>query len=159
MSGNIALLVAAGALLFFAEMWLPGLVAGVAGAIAWIAALGLTYTHFGTGAGHLLLVSMVIGGTCLFTWWMRVFPATRLGRKWILEAEVKTPAAAGGDGSIVIGDEGVALTPLRPAGAARVRGRRVDVTTDGEWTDPQTAVRVVRIEGTKIVVRARSNAA
>jgi membrane-bound serine protease (ClpP class) len=155
MSGNIALLVAGGALLFFAEMWLPGLVAGVAGAIAWMVALGLTYTHFGAEAGHALLGSMVVGGTCLFIWWMRAFPATRLGRKWILEAEVKTPGTISeGHSPIVVGDAGIALTALRPAGAARVRGRRVDVMTDGEWTDPDTVVRVVRIDGTKIVVRA-----
>lgn len=155
MSGNIALLVVAGALLFFAEMWLPGLVAGIAGAIAWIVALTLTYTHFGAGAGHALLAAMAIGGTGLFVWWMRAFPSTRLGRKWILEAEVKTgPANPEIAAPIAVGDEGVALTPLRPAGAARLRNRRVDVVTDGEWTDPQTAVRVVRIDGTKIVVRA-----
>lgn len=155
MSGNIALLVVAGALLFFAEMWLPGLVAGIAGAIAWIVALALTYTHFGAGAGHALLAAMAIGGTGLFVWWMRAFPSTRLGRKWILEAEVKTgPANPEVAARIAVGDEGVALTPLRPAGAARLRNRRVDVVTDGEWTDPQTAVRVVRIDGTKIVVRA-----
>lgn len=155
MSGNVALLVVAGALLFFAEMWLPGLVAGIAGAIAWIAALALTYTHFGANAGHALLAGMAVGGTCLFIWWMRAFPATRLGSKWILGAEVRTPSSTPqGAVPIAVGDEGVAMTPLRPAGAARMRGRRVDVVTEGEWTDPETTVRVVRIDGTKIVVRA-----
>ena len=148
-------LIGAGALLFFAEMWLPGLVAGIAGAIAWVAAVALTYAHYGANAGHIVLASLVIGGTCLFVWWMRVFPSTRLGRKWILEAEVKTPASTGAGGTAVVGDEGVALTPLRPAGAARIGGRRIDVTTDGEWTDAATAVRVVRIDGAKVVVRAR----
>ena len=45
------------------------------------------------------------------------------------------------------------LTPLRPAGAARIAERRVDVTTDGEWIEPDTPVQVVRVEGTKVVVR------
>ena len=155
MRGNIALLVLAGGLLFFVEMWVPGLVAGIAGAIAWIAALALTYAHFGATAGHALLAGLVIGGSALFMWWMRVFPRTRFGRKWILEAEVRgSPQTTEAAPRVALGDAGVALTALRPAGAAQIADRRVDVVTDGDWIEPNTSVRVVRIEGAKVVVRA-----
>lgn len=155
MRGNIALLVLAGGLLFFVEMWVPGMVAGIAGGVAWIAALVLTYAHFGATAGHALLAAMVIGGTALFVWWMRVFPRTRFGRKWILEATVHgEPQVTEAAPQVALGDTGVTLTPLRPAGAVRIAERRVDVTTDGDWIEPHTPVRVARIEGTKVVVRA-----
>lgn len=155
MRGNIALLVLAGGLLFFVEMWVPGLVAGIAGGIAWISALALTYTHFGTTAGHALLATMAIGGSALFVWWMRVFPTTRIGRKWILEAAVRAePRTTEAAPFVAAGDLGVALTPLRPCGTASIAARRVDVLTDGDWIEPQTPVRVIRVEGTKVVVRS-----
>jgi len=155
MRGNIALLVLAGGLLFFIEMWVPGMVAGIAGAVAWVAALALTYTHFGTTAGHALLLGMILGGGALFIWWMRVFPTTRFGRKWILEAAVHAePQITEAAPHVLLNEEGVALTPLRPAGAAKFGERRVDVVTAGDWIEPQTPVRVIRVEGTKVVVRA-----
>jgi len=156
MRGNIALLVAAGGILFFVEMWVPGMVAGIAGAVAWAIALVLTYTHFGMLAGHGLLAAMVIGGTALFLWWMRIFPTTRFGRKWILEATVHgEPNATEAAPAAGVGDEGTALTSLRPAGAVRIGERRIDVVTSGEWIEPGTPVRVVRVEGTKVVVTSR----
>jgi membrane-bound serine protease (ClpP class) len=49
--------------------------------------------------------------------------------------------------------EGVALTPLRPAGSAVIRGQRYDVVTLGDFIDKDTPVKVVDISGNRIVVR------
>lgn len=49
--------------------------------------------------------------------------------------------------------EGVALTPLRPAGSAVISGDRVDVVTEGGFVPTGSAVRVVLVEGGRIVVR------
>lgn len=48
---------------------------------------------------------------------------------------------------------GRTLTPLRPAGAAEFAGQRVDVVTEGDFIPAQTIVRVVLVEGTRVVVR------
>jgi len=52
-----------------------------------------------------------------------------------------------------LGLEGVTLTPLRPAGTVDLAGDRVDVVTEGEFVAPGTAVRVVLVEGGRVVVR------
>jgi membrane-bound serine protease (ClpP class) len=52
-----------------------------------------------------------------------------------------------------VGLDGVALTDLRPAGAAQFGVERVDVVTEGEYLAQGTPVRVVRNEGYRHVVR------
>ncbi|MDF9408408.1 MAG: hypothetical protein A4E52_02130 [Pelotomaculum sp. PtaB.Bin013] len=55
--------------------------------------------------------------------------------------------------SLYAGKEGVALTPLRPAGSAEVDGRRLDVVTEGEFIPKGTRVKVAKVEGTRVVVK------
>ena len=49
---------------------------------------------------------------------------------------------------------GVALTHLRPSGTAKINGQRVDVVTETGFIERGTPVKVVAIEGVRIVVRA-----
>jgi len=51
------------------------------------------------------------------------------------------------------GKTGVALTPLRPAGMASIEDGKYDVITDGIHVEAATPIRVIRVEGDKIVVR------
>jgi membrane-bound serine protease (ClpP class) len=55
---------------------------------------------------------------------------------------------------IVIGDEGKADSPLRPSGKMTIGSQLVDVVTDGEFVDAGEQVRVVEIQGSRIVVRS-----
>ena len=57
------------------------------------------------------------------------------------------------------GAEGVALTDLRPAGAARIENRRVDVVANSEYIAKNTPLRVVQVEGVRVVVEKQPNAA
>ena len=53
----------------------------------------------------------------------------------------------------LVGQDGVAVTDLRPAGTAQIGPERVDVVTEGEYVPQGRAVRVVRSEGYRHVVR------
>lgn len=53
----------------------------------------------------------------------------------------------------LMGRTGVALTPLRPSGAATFEGERVDVITAGEFVPSGAPVRVVRVRGSRVEVR------
>jgi membrane-bound serine protease (ClpP class) len=48
---------------------------------------------------------------------------------------------------------GRVITPLRPVGIAEFDGVRVDVVTDGEFIDKDSAVEVRKVEGTRVIVR------
>ena len=49
--------------------------------------------------------------------------------------------------------EGIALTLLRPAGKAKINGKKFDVVTEGDYIQKNKKVKVVVISGKKIVVR------
>lgn len=56
----------------------------------------------------------------------------------------------------LLGKEGVTITNLRPSGTVLIDGKRVDVVTNGELIDKNTPVKVVKIEGTRVVVKTIS---
>ena len=74
------------------------------------------------------------------------------------------PAAAAADAArppalapgVDVGQIGVALGPLLPAGQVRIGEASVDVVTEGELIDAGSEVEVVRREGNRIVVRSRA---
>jgi membrane-bound serine protease (ClpP class) len=53
----------------------------------------------------------------------------------------------------LIGKVGIALTTLRPAGTAEFDGKRVDVVADWEYVERGKKIKVLRVEGIKVVVQ------
>ena len=53
----------------------------------------------------------------------------------------------------LVGQEGVCINTLRPAGNADFGGRRVDVVSEGEFILKGRRVRVERVEGLKVLVK------
>ena len=53
---------------------------------------------------------------------------------------------------ISAGDEGICLTTLRPSGKVRIRDRKIDAVTQGDFIDPATSVRVTRVTAGHVIV-------
>ncbi len=53
----------------------------------------------------------------------------------------------------LVGKEGIALTTLRPGGTAEFNGKRVDVVADWQYIERGKKIKVLRVEGIKVVVR------
>ena len=62
-------------------------------------------------------------------------------------------ASAPEDDAHWLGKTGHASSPLRPAGIAEIDGQRVDVVSDGEHVDAGQFVKVIRVDGNRVVVR------
>jgi membrane-bound serine protease (ClpP class) len=160
------LLVAAGVLLLGVELFIiPGFgVAGVAGIVALAGGLGLTLVGAGAipsviiGAFGRVAISILLalaGGLAL----LRLMPRVAFGRRLVLETEMDAEQGYFSppiSDRLRLGRSGVALSPLRPAGIADIDGSRVDVVSDGGFIDAGAAIEVTRVEGNRIVVRARS---
>jgi membrane-bound ClpP family serine protease len=139
-----------GAVLLFLETLLPGMIAGIVGFVCLFAAVILGYRDFGFQMGSLLLVG-VLGGLALgFYCWLKFFPGSRIAGKFISRGAV---GELGVDRPELLNGTGVALTQLRPSGTASIDGKRVDVVTEGGLIERGTKVKVVAVEGTRIVVR------
>ena len=56
------------------------------------------------------------------------------------------------DYSDLVGKTGVTLSVLRPAGIVKIGDQRYDVVSDGDFIANNTMVKVVHVEGNRIVV-------
>jgi len=108
-----------------------------------------TTTGLAFAAGTVLLLPIIVG----FGFYM--LPRTWVGRKLILRTDTSAEKLRGSvaDYSSLMGEEGVAVTMLRPAGMARINNRRLNVVTEGGIIEKGTRVKVVDLEGNRIVVR------
>ena len=58
------------------------------------------------------------------------------------------------DMEVFLGREGMTTTVLRPTGIADFDGVRLNVMTEGEFLNANTRVRIDKVEGARIVVKA-----
>jgi len=149
MAAVIGLLLA-GLFLLALEIILPGLVAGIVGLVCLGAGIVLAYRDFGAVGGN---AAFALTGTLLvvgFFVWLRFFPGSALGRRFVSHGTV---GDIGTEKPELVDQSGTALTHLRPSGAALIGGRRVDVVTEGPMVERGSPLRVVAVEGIRVVVR------
>ncbi|HEX5659628.1 MAG TPA: NfeD family protein [Polyangiales bacterium] len=168
------ILLAAGAGLIALEVFvIPGFgVIGIAGILCVMAALVLSTIGLplkvvvATGAWvepltrvaialALTMVGMIIAA--------RYLPRTRLFSGLILKSALTSNTSHDGPRSFVSADEskyvgqsGVAESDLRPVGVARFGEQRIDVVSEGGYVRAGSRVRVIAVEGARIVVRAEA---
>jgi len=141
----------AGIALLLVEMFLiPGFgVAGIAGFVAIGASIYLTFGDQALMVGAIAVVSGAIGLVLAF----RYLPRTRAAHALVLEGAIGEQAPPRERLEALEGAIGTALTDLRPAGSARFGELRVDVVADGEYIPKGSTVRVILVEGARVVVR------
>ena len=144
-------LLLAGAVLLLLETVLPGLIAGVLGLLCLIAGVIQSFVVFGPQTGSYVLMGVIVGLILGFILWARYLPDTRMGRLFTLKqtvGDIRTERPE------LLNQTGSALTPLRPSGTALINGHRVDVVTEGAMIERHTPIKVVAVEGMRVVVRA-----
>jgi membrane-bound serine protease (ClpP class) len=140
---------------------LPGFgVAGLLGIAGIAAAMVLALMGSSPTTGDVMQAFAILGASLLITAavvyaWLRHIPnSNRFGglflRSGMAQSDGYVSAALRAD---LVGQDGVAITDLRPAGTATIAGERVDVVTEGEYVSQGSAVRVLRSEGYRHVVR------
>ena len=140
---------------------LPGFgAAGILGIVALAAAVILAMIGSSPSAADVTQALVVLGASLAITvavayGWLRHLPnsgrfAGLFLRGGAHQAEGYIAAVPRGD---LVGQDGIAVTDLRPAGTAQIGHERVDVVTEGEYVAQGRPVRVVRSEGYRHVVR------
>jgi membrane-bound serine protease (ClpP class) len=149
--GIIAILIAVGLALLFLETILPGLIAGALGLLSLGAAVVYAYMEFGTRAGNgaLAIVFFLLAiGTIL---WVKFFPDSSFAKVFVSNRQIGNIDAEKPE---LLGQTGTALTALRPAGTCMINGKRIDVVAaDGSFVEKGTPVKVIELEGFRVVVR------
>ena len=164
-------LIGVGILAIFIEIFVPaaGLI-GLGGGGMIVAGVVLGYVYHDPMTGTIVLFTALIVTPTALVLGLKVFPKTPMGRRLILGdrgtnaprrtnessndreptlvSSITLPAAA-----LEKGDEGEALSVLRPSGTARFGKLKLSVVTSGEYIERGAQVRVVRVEGNRVVVR------
>ena len=149
--GLVITLLVVGAILLVLETILPGMIAGILGFLCLIAAVVQAYVAWGPREGSYVLVGVLVGLMIGTMFYIRFFPETPMGR---IFASQKTVGEINTERPELLHQTGATLTPLRPSGTALIDGKRVDVVTEGGMIDRNTPVKVVAVEGMRVVVRA-----
>jgi membrane-bound ClpP family serine protease len=147
-----------GIILIFLELFLPGAISGALGFIALILSLflaGEDTMQMGISIFIALFLSIVV-----FFLMIKVFE-----KKLVLfNKMVLFDSARKEDGYVsninrtdLLGLEGIALTILRPAGTVIINSERVDVVSEGGFIYQNARVKVIKVEGARIVVRELKN--
>ncbi len=87
---------------------------------------------------------------------VKFFPHTWVGKRIVLTARGKTAKAERSSDENIFaleGKEGITKTACRPAGVAEIEGRRVDVVAEGMMIEANRPVKVLHIDGNRVVVR------
>ena len=149
----IIILFVTGALLLAAEIFLPGVIAGVAGALALLAGSILSFREFGfagglaASGGALALVVLMIYVELV------VIPRTAFGRRLVVNAKVDAtsqppPAAL----AAVVDKPAEALTTLAPSGYVLIDGRRYEAFCRSGHAAKGALLRVVGVDNFRVIV-------
>lgn len=155
--GTIILFVA-GIILIFLELFLPGAIAGTLGLAALIFSLFLAGKNT-MQIGISILIALFLS-ILVFILAIRVFDKKLiLFNKMVLfdSARKEDGYVSNQNRTDLLGAEGVALTILRPAGTVIINEERVDVVSEGGFIDQNAKVKVLKVEGARIVVREVKN--
>lgn len=152
-----------GVILLLVEIFvIPGFgIIGVLGILLMMAGLffGLV-SDFGMTDYSILSVALIQLATVFVVTTIFIFilskllPKSAIWNRLILQDNIasKSGYAAKQSFEHLVGAEGIALTALRPAGAAIIEGNRIDVVTEGDYIDHDSKVIVKAVEGSKVVV-------
>jgi membrane-bound serine protease (ClpP class) len=157
------LLVVAGLVLLAIEVFVtPGFgAAGILGTLALVGGLGLSMVGAGTAWEMVVIAAGRVAASLLLAVAaaaaiVGAVPRLPFGRRLVLQEELKAGtgwASTPETDRQWLGQRGVTVSPLRPAGIADVGGERVDVVSDGTYIEAGAPVDVVHVDGNRIVVR------
>ena len=151
--GTIGLIILGFILVLMEIFLIPGFnIFGIIGFISVLAGIVMAYNSLSIWYAHLILLGSVLLSIVLVRLlirskaWKRMILNTEQSREQGVEVQV-----AGHKN--LEGKEGISYTMLRPAGTAIFDGKKYDVVTEGSFIERNKKIRVIKVEGNRIVVR------
>ena len=146
-------LILIGFVLILIEIFLiPGItIAGIGGGLTILGGVFYAYKYLGATEAAWCLGSSLVSVAIL----LRFVIKTRSWRRMVLDSKESGQEGFRSTRSeleALVGKEGVAVTPLRPAGTALIEGERINVVTEGAFVERNSSVTVVEVEGNRVVV-------
>ncbi|MCM3756959.1 nodulation protein NfeD [Sporosarcina aquimarina] len=143
-----------GAGLIVAELFLPHGIAGIAGAVAVTGSIIMA----GANPAYMaisVLIALIIATTGMVVIMKFFGKKLHLLNRMILMDATDTESGYVSNVNRIdwLGKTAITLTPLRPSGAIVLDGERIDVVSEGSYIDKGKRVKIVKVEGSRTVVR------
>ncbi|HEY4259778.1 MAG TPA: NfeD family protein, partial [Schlesneria sp.] len=156
------LLLLTGIGILVAEVFIPsGGLLGIVTFVCLIMSVVFAYRAWGTVhpnyfiafCGSILVLVPTALGSAFY-----ILPKTAMGKKILLEgpdAEQLTPFAGGAKHlQELVGQYGQTISPLTPGGLVVVSGERLHAISEGIIIDADKSIEVIKVQGTRLLVRA-----
>ena len=139
------------------EAFMPGFgLPGISGIVMEIVAIALTWVNHGPVAALGLTIIVLSLIAIAISMSLRSATKGRLSRSKIILKDRESNEAgyrSAEDMQVFLGKEGETTTVCRPTGMAEFDGVKLNVVSEGEFIPAGTRVRIVLVEGSRIVVR------
>lgn len=142
------------------EVFIPaGGIIGFAGFAVLISSIVLSYAKYGMITGTIFFLLSLILLPVIITLAFKIFPHTFIGKIFILKHfQKKEDGFTSHDEEnyvILLNREGTAINRLHPIGQALIDNKKIDVTTNGEFIEKDEKIKVVKVEGNRVIVRKK----
>lgn len=144
-----------GLILIGAEMVIPGFgLPGISGGICLV--LGIFMASDSLEQGLTLTVILAVIIAVMLTCVVVFFHSKKIQPPIMLQEEMKAenPFLNAEDLVYLIGKEGTASTDLRPEGKCDIDGVSFEVRSEGEYIKKGSGVRIIRIQGSTLIVHS-----
>ncbi|WP_347160241.1 NfeD family protein [Pontibacter chitinilyticus] len=151
---TVIVLIGIGLLLLVVElMFVPGTtVVGVLGFVLVAVGVWIGYSTLGTTTGHIILAASIVTGGLAFFYSFRSDSWSRFALKEQNRSHVNEEYTH----TLAVGEEGKAVSALRPQGTALFADRHHEVQTQGEFVAANATLRIIKLHHNKIIVEAIS---
>lgn len=150
-------LFAAGTLLLVLEIFIPSFgILGILGIGSLIASVIMAAGNTKQAGLHLTIA--FFAAVVFVIIMARIFKHRGIWNRFILRDRLTSEEgynSAAPKLTSLLGQEGTAITPLRPSGTALIGDEKVDVVTEGAFIPAGQQVTVVKVEGVRVVVRMK----
>ncbi len=143
-------LIAFGLALIVAEIiFVPGTtLVGVLGFVFLIIGVGLSFNYFGSNIGWI-----TVGGTAAASGSVLYYSfKANVWRRFALKSSIQSKVNEGELVGLTLGQEGIALSALRPVGKAEMGNKTYEVKTLGGYVSTGTKIRIIQILSNQIIV-------
>lgn len=143
--------------LLILEAFMPGFgAAGVTGIILEIITLVMTWFEHGPLATLAMLLIVLLVLAIAISTSLRSIASGRLSKSALVHSETESNESGYrslDDLAVFLDHEGVTTSVLRPTGIGDFDGVRLNISSEGEFVPMGTKVRIIKVEGAKILVR------
>lgn len=108
-----------------------------------------------------LVATALLIGLCLSFLFLKIFPSRAMWSKMTLTDRLTSEQ---GYNSInegyrqLVGKEGITMTPFRPSGTVNIDEKPYSAITEGKWLQKEVPVVVTSVDGTRIVIKEKTDA-